>query len=118
MRRLARDVGELIDVVGAELVRAAADKPADAELGAPGAAQAGLLMGPEARRPAPSRWRGIAAVRPADAAGRVDGAHDAVTADAVRELAAKLVAGAAVGGGGRRRRKGDRTPQGSRAVQA
>jgi predicted Zn-dependent peptidase len=101
-------LGELIDVVGAELVRAAAEKPAEAELGrAKAQLKAGLLMGLEsssARAEQMARQLLLfdRLMQPAELIERID----AVTAEAVRELAVKLVSGqppsVAVVGAGRK----------------
>jgi predicted Zn-dependent peptidase len=99
---------KLIDVVGAELVRAASTKPGDAELARSKAQiKAGLLMGLEsssARAEQMARQLLLfdRLVEPPELIERIDG----VTAEGVRELAAKLVSGAqpsvAVVGAGRK----------------
>ncbi len=101
-------MGKLIDVVGGELVRAAAEKPAEAELGrAKAQLKAGLLMGLEsssARAEQMARQLLLfdRLMGPPELIERID----AVTAEAVRELAAQLVTGSppsvAVVGAGRK----------------
>jgi predicted Zn-dependent peptidase len=98
---------KLIDVVGAELVRAASTKPADAELARSKAQiKAGLLMGLEsssARAEQMARQLLLfdRLMEPPELIERIDG----VTSDGVRELAAKLLDGSqpsvAVVGAGR-----------------
>ena len=84
---------KLIDVVGVELVRAAADKPAEAELARSKAQiKAGLLMGLEsssARAEQMARQLLLfdRLIEPPELIERID----SVTAERVRELAAKLV---------------------------
>jgi predicted Zn-dependent peptidase len=86
-------MGKLIEVVGDELIGAAAEKPADAELvRAKAQLKAGLLMGLEsssARAEQMARQLLLfdRLMEPPELIERID----AVTADAVRELAAKLV---------------------------
>ena len=97
-------MGKLIDVVGEQLSRAAAEKPTEAELARSKAQlKAGLLMGLEsssARAEQMARQL-LLFDRLIDTAEIVD-RIEAVTAEAVRELAAKLVSGRpAVGGRGR-----------------
>jgi predicted Zn-dependent peptidase len=99
---------KLIDVVGAELVRAAAEKPTQAELGRSKAQlKAGLLMGLEsssARAEQMARQLLLfdRLIEPPELVERID----AVTADAVQNLAASLVSGlppsVAVVGAGRK----------------
>jgi len=99
---------KLIDVVGEQLLRAAAEKPAEAELARSKAQiKAGLLMGLEsssARAEQMARQLLLfdRLVEPPELIERIDG----VTAEGVRELAAKLVSGAqpsvAVVGAGRK----------------
>jgi predicted Zn-dependent peptidase len=101
-------MGKLIEVVGDELIAAAAEKPADAELArAKAQLKAGLLMGLEsssARAEQMARQLLLfdRLMEPPELIERID----AVTADAVRELAANLVGASrpsvAVVGGGRR----------------
>ena len=101
-------MGKLIDVVGEQLVGAAAEKPAEAELArAKAQLKAGLLMGLEsssARAEQMARQLLLfdRLIEPPELIERID----AVTAEAVRELAAKLVSGAppsvAVVGAGRK----------------
>jgi predicted Zn-dependent peptidase len=101
-------MGKLIDVVGAELVRAAAEKPGEAELARSKAQlKAGLLMGLEsssARAEQMARQLLLfdRLMQPPELIERID----AVTAEAVRELAAKVVSGSgpsvAVVGAGRK----------------
>ena len=101
-------MGKLIDVVGEQLVRAAAEKPAEAELArAKAQLKAGLLMGLEsssARAEQMARQLLLfdRLIEPPELIERID----AVTAEAVRELAAKLVSGSppsvAVVGAGRK----------------
>jgi predicted Zn-dependent peptidase len=98
---------KLIDVVGRELVRAAAERPAEAELARSKAQlKAGLLMGLEsssARAEQMARQLLLfdRLMEPPELVERID----AVTADAVRDLAAELVSGSppsvAVVGAGR-----------------
>jgi predicted Zn-dependent peptidase len=101
-------MSKLIEVVGDELIGAAAAKPADAELArAKAQLKAGLLMGLEsssARAEQMARQLLLfdRLMEPPELIERID----AVTADAVRELAAKLVGAsppsvAVVGAGGR-----------------
>ena len=101
-------MSKLIEVVGDELVGAAAEKPADAELArAKAQLKAGLLMGLEsssARAEQMARQLLLfdRLMEPPELIERID----AVTADAVRELAANLVgasppSGAVVGAGRR-----------------
>ena len=86
-------MGKLIDVVGEQLVGAAAEKPAEAELArAKAQLKAGLLMGLEsssARAEQMARQLLLfdRLIEPPELIERID----AVTAEAVRELAAKLV---------------------------
>jgi predicted Zn-dependent peptidase len=99
---------KLIDVVGAELVRAASERPSDAELARSKAQlKAGLLMGLEsssARADQMARQLLLfdRLIEPAELVERID----AVTPDAVQALAARLVSGAppsvAVVGAGRK----------------
>jgi predicted Zn-dependent peptidase len=99
---------KLIEVVGAELVRAAAEEPAEAELGrAKAQLKAGLLMGLEsssARAEQMARQLLLfdRLMGPPELIERIE----AVTAEAVRELAARLVTGSppsvAVVGAGRK----------------
>jgi len=99
---------KLIDVVGEQLLRAAAENPAEAELARSKAQiKAGLLMGLEsssARAEQMARQLLLfdRLVEPPELIERIDG----VTAEGVRELAAKLVSGAqpsvAVVGAGRK----------------
>ena len=101
-------MSKLIEVVGDELVGAAAEKPADAELArAKAQLKAGLLMGLEsssARAEQMARQLLLfdRLMEPPELIERID----AVTADAVRELAANLVGASppsvAVVGAGRR----------------
>ena len=101
-------MGKLIDVVGEQLVGAAAEKPAEAELArAKAQLKAGLLMGLEsssARAEQMARQLLLfdRLIEPPELIERID----AVTAEAVRELAAKLVSGSppsvAVVGAGRK----------------
>jgi predicted Zn-dependent peptidase len=101
-------MGKLIEVVGDELMAAAAEKPADGELArAKAQLKAGLLMGLEsssARAEQMARQLLLfdRLMEPPELIERID----AVTADAVRELAANLVGASrpsvAVVGGGRR----------------
>ena len=101
-------MSKLIEVVGDELVGAAAEKPADAELArAKAQLKAGLLMGLEsssARAEQMARQLLLfdRLMEPRELIERID----AVTADAVRELAANLVGASppsvAVVGAGRR----------------
>jgi predicted Zn-dependent peptidase len=89
-------MGKLIDVVGEQLVGAAAEKPAEAELArAKAQLKAGLLMGLEsssARAEQMARQLLLfdRLIEPPELIERID----AVTAEAVRELAAGLVSGA------------------------
>ena len=102
-------MGKLIDVVGEQLVGAAADKPAEAELArAKAQLKAGLLMGLEssaARAEQMARQLLLfdRLIEPPELIERIE----AVTAEAVRELAARLIGG--FGSIGRRRGRG---PQG------
>ncbi len=99
---------KLIDVVGAELVRAASEKPTQAELARSKAQlKAGLLMGLEsssARAEQMARQLLLfdRLIDPPELVERID----AVTAEAVQELAASLVTGSpasvAVVGAGRK----------------
>ena len=101
-------MGKLIEVVGEQLVAAAAEKPAEAEVArAKAQLKAGLLMGLEsssARAEQMARQLLLfdRLIEPPELIERID----AVTADAVRELAASLVSGAppsvAVVGAGRK----------------
>jgi predicted Zn-dependent peptidase len=101
-------MGKLIDVVGEQLIGAAAEKPAEAEVSrAKAQLKAGLLMGLEsssARAEQMARQLLLfdRLIEPPELIERID----AVTADAVRELAAGLVSGAppsvAVVGAGRK----------------
>jgi predicted Zn-dependent peptidase len=101
-------MGKLIDVVGEQLIGAAAAKPAEAEVSrAKAQLKAGLLMGLEsssARAEQMARQLLLfdRLIEPPELIERID----AVTADAVRELAAGLVSGAppsvAVVGAGRK----------------
>jgi predicted Zn-dependent peptidase len=101
-------MGKLIDVVGRLLVRAATEKPTDAELARSKAQlKAGLLMGLEsssARAEQMARQL-LLFDRLIDATELVERIEN-VTADDVRELAGKLVGGAspsvAVVGAGRK----------------
>jgi predicted Zn-dependent peptidase len=101
-------LGKLIDVVSELLVGAAAEKPAEAELArAKAQLKAGLLMGLEsssARAEQMARQL-LLFDRLIDAPELIE-RIDSVTADAVRDLAAKLVSGApasvaVVGAGGK-----------------
>jgi predicted Zn-dependent peptidase len=91
----AEVMDKLIDVVGAELVRAAAEKPAEAELARSKAQlKAGLLMGLEsssARAEQMARQLLLfdRLIEPPELVALID----SVTAEGVRELAAKLVTG-------------------------
>ena len=99
---------KLIEVVGAELVRAAAEKPAEAELARSKAQlKAGLLMGLEsssARAEQMARQLLVfdRLIQPPELVASID----YVTADAVRDLAAKVLTGSppsvAVVGAGRK----------------
>jgi predicted Zn-dependent peptidase len=99
---------KLIDVVGGELVRAACEKPAEAELARSKAQlKAGLLMGLEsssARAEQMARQLLLfdRLIEPAELVERID----AVTAEAVQDLAARLVSGSpasvAIVGAGRK----------------
>jgi predicted Zn-dependent peptidase len=86
-------MGKLIEVVGGELVKIAADKPAEAELGrAKAQLKAGLLMGLEsssARAEQMARQLLLfdRLMGPAELIERIE----AVTAEAVREMAAQIV---------------------------
>jgi predicted Zn-dependent peptidase len=86
-------MGKLIEVVGGELVKIAAENPAEAELGrAKAQLKAGLLMGLEsssARAEQMARQLLLfdRLMGPAELIERID----AVTAEAVRELAAQIV---------------------------
>ena len=101
-------MGKLIEVVGEQLVGAAAEKPAESEVARSKAQlKAGLLMGLEsssARAEQMARQLLLfdRLIEPPELIERID----AVTADAVRELAAKLVSGSppsvAVVGAGRK----------------
>ena len=102
-------MGKLIDVVGQQLTRAAAEKPTEAELARSKAQlKAGLLMGLEsssARAEQMARQL-LLFDRLIDTTEIVD-RIESVTAEAVRELAAKLIGDvAAVGDRGRRRPQG------------
>jgi predicted Zn-dependent peptidase len=101
-------MGKLIDVVGQQLTRAAAEKPADAELSRSKAQlKAGLLMGLESSsaRAEQSARQLLLFDRLIDTAEIVE-RIDSVTAEATRELAAKIIGEAkpsvAVVGAGRK----------------